>query len=67
MNFFLQIDMDYKISFDANDGLILNWENYFDTLVNFLSSDGHIKDKKIKGMVENVRNTPDLSESESFT
>uniref|UniRef100_A0A6P7H072 Uncharacterized protein LOC114348687 n=1 Tax=Diabrotica virgifera virgifera TaxID=50390 RepID=A0A6P7H072_DIAVI len=60
------IDMDFKIVFNDNDGLILNWDNRFDTLVNFLSSDGHIKDKKIKGIVENVRNTPDLAESKSL-
>uniref|UniRef100_A0A6P7GLI9 Uncharacterized protein LOC114344121 n=1 Tax=Diabrotica virgifera virgifera TaxID=50390 RepID=A0A6P7GLI9_DIAVI len=60
------IDMDFKIAFNDNDGLILNWDNRFDTLVNFLSSDGHIKDKKIKGIVENVRNTPDLAESKSL-
>ncbi|XP_050507566.1 uncharacterized protein LOC126885178 [Diabrotica virgifera virgifera] len=55
--------MDFKIAFNDNDGLILNWDNRFDTLVNFLSSDGHIKDTKIKRIVENVRNTPDLAEN----
>lgn len=62
----MQIDIDYKISFDDNDGLISKWDNYFDKLVKFLSSDGHIKDKKIKTMVDNVRKTPDLSESKYF-
>ncbi|KAK4885190.1 hypothetical protein RN001_001461 [Aquatica leii] len=57
------IDIDYKICFDGSDGLILNWKKYFDVLVKFLSSSGNVKDKKIKGLVEKVRDAPDLPEN----
>ncbi|KAK4879576.1 hypothetical protein RN001_007722 [Aquatica leii] len=57
------IDIDYKICFDGSDGLILNWKKYFDVLVKFLSSSGNDKDKKIKGLVEKVRDAPDLPEN----
>ncbi|KAK4877455.1 hypothetical protein RN001_009961 [Aquatica leii] len=57
------IDIDYEICFDDSDGLILNWKKYFDILVKFLSSSGNVKDKKIKGLVEKVRDAPDLPEN----
>ncbi|KAK4882151.1 hypothetical protein RN001_005470 [Aquatica leii] len=57
------IDIDYEICFDDSDGLILNWKKYFDVLVKFLSSSGNVKDKKIKGLVEKVRDAPDLPEN----
>ncbi|KAK4886450.1 hypothetical protein RN001_002721 [Aquatica leii] len=57
------IDIDYKICFDDSDGLILNWKKYFDVLVKFLSSSGNDKDKKIKGLVEKVRDALDLPEN----
>ncbi|KAF5303243.1 hypothetical protein FQR65_LT18998 [Abscondita terminalis] len=58
------IDMDFHIAFDGRDGLLLNWDNYLGNFVKFLSSDGHIKDKKIKAVVEVLKNSEDISESE---
>lgn len=35
----------------------------FDKLLNFLSSDGHIKDKNVKALVKTIKGRPDLPES----
>ncbi|KAK4882852.1 hypothetical protein RN001_006171 [Aquatica leii] len=57
------IDIDYKICFDDSDGLILNWKKYYGVLVKFLSSSGKRQRQKIKGLVEKVRDAPDLPEN----
>ncbi|KAB0798919.1 hypothetical protein PPYR_06799 [Photinus pyralis] len=57
------IDIDFGLSFNNRNGLILHWENYWSSILNFLNSDNNVKDKKAKALLETISSTPNLPEN----
>ncbi|XP_031338513.1 uncharacterized protein LOC116167315 [Photinus pyralis] len=57
------VDMDFQQCFENRNGMLTKWDEYYFHILHFLSRDGHIKDKYIKGIVENLNQLSDLSEN----
>ncbi|KAK4876673.1 hypothetical protein RN001_009179 [Aquatica leii] len=53
---FRLIDIDFQASF-RRDGLLTNWENIFNKLLLFLTTENHIKDRNVKStLVKMIKN-----------
>ncbi|CAH0547905.1 unnamed protein product [Brassicogethes aeneus] len=53
----LDIDIDFKVAFGNEDGLLKQWETNCDRIVSFLMVDNHVKDKNVKELLQNLNNS----------
>ncbi|CAH1126083.1 unnamed protein product [Ceutorhynchus assimilis] len=60
------IDIDFRIAFNNRNGLLSEWSQNVEKITLFLTTEQHIKDRNIKGMLAHIKNNDALSENGKY-